>query len=354
MNYRKTKIAMAFKPTFTITNPMANDLTKIVTVKGFLEAAILSEDWIREMQSRALVLEAHHTTHIEGTQLTLKQSEELLKGQVLSDTDPDDVRELMNYRNAFNLVADYLDSKLPVTEGLIREIHKRLVKGVRGNSAAPGEYRKIQNYVVNSQTGKTIYTPPPAYEIQHMMKGLVDYINQTSDIHPVFVSGIAQFQLVHIHPFLDGNGRSARLLSTLCLYRKGYDFKRLFTISEYYDRNRSDYYEAIQSVRENDMDMTEWLEYFTHALSEQMQEIKTKGEVVIRADVLGKHHHLSERQAKVVQYLLQHGELTIKEFMELCADTPKRTLQRDLKTLVDKGIVSTEGATNQLIYKLIV
>lgn len=343
---------MAFKPKFTITNPMANDLTKIVTVKGFLDAAVLSEDWISEMQDRALVLEAHHTTHIEGTQLTLEQSEQLLKGETPANTNPDDARELVNYRDAFDLVADYLDNESPVTEGLIREIHKRLVKGVRGNSAAPGEYRKIQNYVVNSQTGETIYTPPPAYEIQYMMQELVDYINKTNEVHPVFVSGITQFQLVHIHPFLDGNGRSARLLSTLCLYRKGYDFKRLFTISEYYDRNRTDYYKAIQSVRENNMDMTGWLEYFTHALAEQMQEIKIKGEAVIRADTLAKRHKLTDRQAKAVQYILQYGELTIKDFAQICADTPRRTLQRDLKTLTDKGLITAEGATNQLTYKL--
>lgn len=343
---------MAFKPKFTITNPMANNLTKIVTVKGFLDAAVLSEDWISEMQNRALVLEAHHTTHIEGTQLTLEQSEQLLKGKTPANTNPDDARELVNYRDAFNLVADYLDSELPVTEGLIREIHKRLVKGVRGNSAAPGEYRKIQNYLVNSKTGETVYTPPPVYEIQRMMQELVDYINKTNEVHPVLVSGIAQFQLVHIHPFLDGNGRSARLLSTLCLYRKGYDFKRLFTISEYYDRNRADYYKAIQSVRENNMDMTGWLEYFILALAEQMQEIKIKGEAVIRADILAKRHKLSDRQAKAVQYTLQYGELTIKEFAQLCADTPRRTLQRDLKNLTAKGLLIAEGATNQLIYKL--
>jgi Fic family protein len=343
---------MTFKPTFTITNTMIQDLSKIVRAKGFLDAAVLSEDWISEMQDRALILEAHHTTHIEGTQLTLEQSEQLLKGQALANTDPDDARELINYRDAFDLVADYLDSELPVTEGLIREIHKRLVKGVRGNAAAPGEYRKIQNYVVNSKTGKTIYTPPPAYEIQSMMQALVDYMNDSDEIHPVFVSGIAQFQLVHIHPFLDGNGRSARLLSTLCLYRKGYDFKRLFTISEFYDRNRNDYYSAIQSVRESKMDMTGWLEYFTHALSEQMQEIKTKGEAVIRSDILEREYDLSERQTQAIQYILKHGALTIKEYATLCIDTPKRSLQRDLKMLVDKRLLKTEGATNQLIYKL--
>lgn len=136
------------------------------------------------------------------------------------------------------------------------------------------------------------------------------------------------------------------------MYRKGYDFKRLFTISEYYDQNRTDYYKAIQSVRENNMDMTVWLEYFTHALSEQMQEIKLKGEVVIRTDVLEKRHNLSLREKKAIQYILQYSELTIKDFEKLCVDTPRRSLQRDLKNLVNKGILVTEGATNQLIYKL--
>ncbi len=343
---------MTFKPKFTITNSTANDLTHIVSVKGFLDAAILSEDWISDMQNRALVLEAHHTTHIEGTQLTLEQSEQLLKGEKPTNTDPNDEQELINYRDAFELVAGYLGSGDPITEGLIREIHKRLVKNVRGNSAAPGEYRKIQNYVVNSKTGETVYTPPPAFEIQAMMQALVDYINKTDDVHPVLVSGIAQFQLVHIHPFLDGNGRAARLLSTLCLYRKGYDFKKLFTISEYYDRNRTNYYKAIQSVRENKMDMTIWLEYFTHALSQQMEEIKTLGKSVIRADILAKKHRLSKRQQKAVQYVLQHGELTIREFEELCGDVNRRTLQRELKELVEKTVFVTKGATHQLTYRL--
>jgi len=78
----------------------------------------------------------------------------------------------------------------------------------------------------------------------------------------VLVSGITQFQLVHIYPFLDGNGRTSRWLSTLCLYRTGYDSKRLFTISEYYDRDRSAFYRAIQSVSEREMDLTGGTEYF--------------------------------------------------------------------------------------------
>jgi len=344
---------MNFNPRFQITNKMANDLTQIERVKGFLEAAVLSEDWISEMQNRALVLEAHYTTHIEGTTLTLEQSEQLLAGQKLPDADPNDAQELMNYRDAFDLVSNYLGSGDPVTEGLIREIHRRLVDNGRGNSAAPGEYRTIQNYVVNSITKEVLYTPPPVYEIGMMMQELVDYINVTTEIHPVLVSGLAQFQLVHIHPFLDGNGRTGRLLSTLCLYRKGYDFKRLFTISEYYDRNRTDYYKAIQSVRENNMDLTIWLEYFTHALASQMQEIKLRGESIIRADVLAKRHHLSERQTKALQYIIEHGQLTIKDFEGLYPNVTRRTLQRELKDLIDLKLIEANGATNLLIYKLV-
>jgi len=107
-----------------------------------------------------LILEAHHTTHIEGTRLILDQAEQLLAGKPVPEADPDDVRELLNYKNAFEFVSEYLEHGGPITEGLVREIHKRLVESVRGGAAAPGEYRKTQNYVVNSTTGETVYTRP--------------------------------------------------------------------------------------------------------------------------------------------------------------------------------------------------
>ena len=138
------------------------------------------------------------------------------------------------------------------------------MEGVRGGKADPGNYRHIQNYVANSSTGEVIYTPPSAVDVPIMMSDMVKWLNSDLDVHPVLVSGIAQFQLVHIHPFLDGNGRTSRLLSTLCLYKAGYDFKRLFTISEYYDRDRPTFYKKIQSVRENDMDMTGLARLFHH------------------------------------------------------------------------------------------
>ncbi len=341
-----------FEPRFTITYRITDGLTRIERARGFLEAATLSEEWVREMGQRALVLEAHHTTHIEGTRLTLAQAEQLLAGKPVPEADPDDVRELLNYRGAFDFVSQYLKDGGPVTEGLIREIHKRLVEGVRGGAAAPGEYRRVQNYVVNAETGETVYTPPPAHEVPILMAELVAWLDRVQQIHPVLVSGIAQFQLVHIHPFLDGNGRTSRLLSTLCLYRAGYDFKRLFTISEYYDRDRQAFYRALQSVREHGMDMTGWLEYFVEGLATQLAEVRRRGEHAIRRDVLVKEHRLNERQAKALAYLLEHGSFSIQDYERLCPKVNRRSLQRDLKVLMEKGLLVSEGATNRLIYRL--
>jgi Fic family protein len=341
-----------FKPKFQITNRIASGLTIIERARGFLEAAELSEEWITSMGDRALVLEAHHTTHIEGIQLTLDQSRRLLAGEDVSNVDPDDVRELLNYRRAFDLVSKYLDSSERITRELLLEIHKKLVEGVRGSAAKPGEYRNVQNYVVNSVTREVIYKPPSPEDVPGMMETLIEWLNSETETHPVLVSGIAQFQLVHIHPFRDGNGRTSRLLSTLCLYRAGYDFKKLFTISEYYDRNRDVFYKAIQDVRENDMDMTGWLEYFVEGLSTQMQEMVERGKGAIRCDLIVKQYNLKERQAKALGYLIEHGSMTIQNYESLCPKTNRRTLQRDIKIMIEKGLLVSEGATNQLIYRL--
>ena len=160
----------------------------------------------------------------------------------------------------------------------------------------------------------------------------------------MLVAGIAQFQLVHIHPFLDGNGRTSRLLSTLSLYRAGYDFKRLFTLSEFYARDRTAFYHAIQSVRGRDMDLTGWLEFFVAGLATQMDEIKARGTAVIRADLVGRTHGLNSRQSAVLAELLSAERLSVGELERAFSRVNRRTLQRDLKTLSGKGLLREVGS----------
>lgn len=331
-------------PLFHITNQIAEDLSRIDQAKGFLDATKLSEEWLGAMERRAAVHEAHYSTHIEGSHLTLEQAERLLAGENLPDVDPDDERELRNWIDAFDFVKQYTVGGAPITERMILEIHRRLVAGVRGGSASPGEYRKKQNYVINSATKQVIYTPPPAAEVSGLMQELVEWLNAADSIHPVLKSGIGQFQLVHIHPFRDGNGRTSRLLSTLHLYRSGYDFKRLFTISEFYDRDRQSFYSAIQGVRDQQMDLTGWLEYFTRGLAIQLLEVKTHGERIIRADLAVRKFGLNERQSQALKFLAANEKLTIQDFEKIFPEINRRSLQRDLKGLLENMLIREVGA----------
>lgn len=124
------------------------------------------------------------------------------------------------------------------------------------------------------------------------------------------------------------------------------DFKRLFTISEYYDCDLPAFYRAIQSVRERGMDLTGWLEYFTEGLAAQLGEVQARGERTIRRDVLAREHGLSDLQALALGHVPEHGRLTIQEYEALCPGANRRTLQRDLRDLVEKGLLATEGQTN--------
>ena len=364
---KRIKMKIKFSPKFKITRSILNQLMEIEQARGFLKAAHLSNQWIKNMSKNAFLLETHHTTHIEGTQLTFEQSRKILAGQKISGVNQEDIKEVKNYRDAFNLVSKYLKEKKNITETLVKNIHKELVKGVRGGSAKPGSYRKIQNYVGNAVTKEIIYMPPKPKEVPALMKDFVKWINQKSDIHPVLKSGIMQFQFVHIHPFVDGNGRTSRLLCTAYLYKEDYDFKKLFSISQYYDKDRKNFYEAIQAVRNNNMDMTSWLEYFVKGFLFQMNEVMNTGKKVILKDALIQNHSLSKRQGVILEYILENNKLYPQGFDTIISQiaqldknlkrkkadkVTKRTLQRDIKDMIDKKIIKAKGATHKIFYVL--
>ncbi|HHT9144364.1 MAG: Fic family protein [Candidatus Brocadiaceae bacterium] len=283
------------------------------------------------------------STYIEGTALSLEQAQSILEVKKLKGINRDDEKELLNYKKAMDFIAKYIGKDDPIAEGIIRELHKITVKGVRGEKADPGNYRKIQNYVANSLTREIIYTPPGPLEVPHLMREFVDWINRVEDMSPVLTAGIAQFQFVHIHPFIDGNGRTAWLLSTLILYKTGYDFKRLFSISEYYDKDRPSYYKAIQTVRNNNMDITVWLGYFVTGLRSPMEEIQEKGKQIIKQDTALrkiKRAGLNARQEKAIKYLLRKGSISVNEYQS-AVSCIRRTAQRDLDNLMEEGIIKT-------------
>jgi len=142
-------------------------------------------------------------------------------------------------------------------------------------------------------------------------------------------------------------GRTSRLLSTLVLYKTGYDFKRLFTISEFYDRDRMAFYRAIQSVRDQGMDMTGWLEFFATGLSTQMQEVKEHGERVIRRDLFlsqARKQNLKVRPLAILAFLMEKGKGRMAECVT-ALKMNRRTLQRDLNLLIEKKLIKEVGSS---------
>ncbi len=330
-----------FRPKFTITNDINNNLLEVERARGFLDAADLRDDWLAEMQTRALVREAHFSTHIEGTALTLDQAEDILSGRSAGSVAVDDRQELLNYREAMDYVSGHLGRDFSITEDLIKEIHRILVNDVRGGALEPGRYREVQNYIVDAITKEAVYTPPSPEEVLGQMAEFVEWLNKPKGVSVVLQAGIAQFQLVQVHPFLDGNGRTARVLCTLILYKGGYDFKRLFSLSEFYDEERQSYYDAIQSVREADGDMTQWLEYFTGGLRSQLMEIKVRGERVLVEDSVidrGRKFMLNERQLSILRHIVDEGQASVEE-LRARYDLVRRTVQRDLARMVELGLV---------------
>lgn len=343
-----------YKPRFIITNKINNELLEIERARGFLEAAQLKGEWINEMQSAALILEAHHSTHIEGTELTLSEAEKILAGKPVKGVRPNDRQELLNYKDAMNFVSEYLDKKSKITEEIIKDIHRILVKDVRGGTLEPGSYRKMQNFVVNSVTGEVIYTPPTSDEVPKLMTEFVEWLNKEKDISPILMAGVAQHRFVDIHPFLDGNGRTARVLCTLILYQNGYDFKRLFSLSEFYDKDRGEYYDAIQLVRESGLDMTAWLEYFVSGLKNQMLDVRMKGEDVIRKDIIiekAVNAELNDRQKKALIYLMDNLVITRAEYVKL-NDVSIRTANYDLEEMEKLGFIERTGVGRAIRYRI--
>lgn len=354
---------MSFTPKFTVTAPILADIAEIERARGFLQGANLPASWLKNLRREATFSEAHHTTHIEGTQLNFAQTKKILSGRKVSDADQDDVQEVKNYRDALRVKNNHLAKGRIIDEDFIKNIHRELVKEVRENQAQPGLYRLVQNYIWSEREQRVVYTPPPFEDVPKMMREFVDWINSESQIHPVIKSGIIQFQFVYIHPFVDGNGRVSRLLCSFHLDKTGYDFKKLFSISEYYDEDREKFYSAIRSVKKNNLDLSYWLEYFVAGILAQLTITMASVKHLTNKEHIVRSHNLSANHAVILDHLLAEGHLQSENFPALCRQIGRlrktnsapisiRSLQRYLRELVDKKILCFKGVTNNRKYYL--
>jgi Fic family protein len=206
--------------------------------------------------------EAVLSSQIEGTQSSLSDLL-LFENEAVPGVPLDDVEETSNYIAAMSHGMSRIESgELPLSNRLLREVHARLMRGVRGGDKAPGEFRRTQNWLGGTRPGNARFVPPAAPDVTPAMSDLEKFLHDDPEPTPILVkAALAHAQFETIHPFLDGNGRVGRLLITLLLASEGVLQQPLLYLSLYFKQHRDVYYERLQAVR-TDGAWEEWLEFF--------------------------------------------------------------------------------------------
>lgn len=344
-----------YNPKFTINNAILKNIGIIEAAKEVIENSPLVPAWEAKFREEALVRTVHHGTHIEGNDLSKTEAEKVLAGHTIVGRERD-IQEVLNYRNVLTFIEKFEGKTLK--EEIIKHLHAMIAHRMLSENQV-GEYRKTQVVVKNAQTGEITHRPPPAVEVPFLIADFLSWANtiDAEKMHPALKSGISHYELVRIHPFLDGNGRVARAVATLILFCEGYDIKRFFSLEEYYDREPLHYYEALQSVGKEHGNLTAWLGYFTEGLAIELTRIKEKVKALstdlkIKKSLGGQQLTLTERQIKIVEFIQEQGFLQNKAFFELFPMVSEDTVLRELKDLVKKGIVKKEGSTKGAKYVL--
>lgn len=213
--------------------------------------------------------EATLSSQIEGTQATFV---DVLKAEArFEDAETHkDVDEVINYISAMNYGLDRLKS-LPLSLRVIKEIHKKLLVGVRGEWKTPGEFRTSQNWIGGNTLNTAKFVPPPHTDVLQLMANLEEYLHDDSPMPILIKTGLIHAQFETIHPFLDGNGRIGRLLITFYLCQQKILNKPLLYLSNFFKEHRQEYYERLNAFRKND-DAEGWLEFFMQGIIETSEE----------------------------------------------------------------------------------
>lgn len=348
-----------YAPKFVISNKILKAISLIEAAKEVIENAPLVPSFEKQFQSDAIVRTIYHGTHIEGNDLTIAQTKKVLEGEEVYGR-PRDVQEVINYRNVVQILEDARHIRGDYNLEFLKEIHKATVEKVIPEEKR-GIFRTTQVVIKEEGTGEVIFTPPSFVEVPYLLEDFFEWFNSPDgkEVHPVLRAGIAHYVLVAIHPFVDGNGRTIRAFSTLILLREGYDIKRFFSIEEHFDSDLSAYYNAFYEVNKQskniaERDLTPWLEYFCQTVGIELTKIKEKvRKLSIDSRLkmrIGEQIALSERQMRLIEYLSDQGSGIMKDLKSVLPMVSEDTVLRDLKDLMDKGIIKKEGATKSARY----
>ncbi len=307
----------------------------------------LTSTMLASLRETARLSTTHYSTMIEGNRLTIPQIKAVLhKDSHFVGKDRDE-REVKGYYAALTYVEDAAKREIVISEKCVQTIHALVMAG--GTiKVKPTPYRDGQNVIRDGRTGAIVYMPPEAKDVPQLMGALVDWIKETQFFPCPIIAAIVHYQFATIHPYYDGNGRTARLLTTLVLHLGGYGLKGIYSLEEYYARNLGAYYEAI-SVGEShnyymgraDGDISKWVDYFVEGMAVSCENIARSmitlsiTETVDQSVLL---RSLDPRQRKVLSLFRKYDTITSKQIGQIFGFQP-RTSAHMCKEWVESGFL---------------
>lgn len=327
--------------------------------REIIERARLIPKWEMSLKKEARIHNAHSSTSIEGNKLTLEQVKALTEHKEVVASIKDK-QEVLNYLEVLDAIPKYASKKLDIK--LLLAIHKTITKGTLKDEKDCGVLRDRQVFV-----GKRIfdgtqfkevveYMPPKTQEVPKLVEEFLAWVSsdKSKDINPVILAGVVHYEIARIHPFIDGNGRVARLLATLILYKSGFDHRRLFALDDYYDADRQSYYAALKTVHDSKGDVTKWLEYFTQGVLysiDKVKEVITKLGVTQDIGTAGQIE-LTQKQIQILEKIKEKGKITNKN-LRVMFKVSRQAILKEISKLIDARLIELIGKGRGAYYKMV-
>lgn len=346
---------MSYEPKYTITDDILARVAEIESIKTKVDASYILPEREIEMRHRATVEATHSSTSIEGNPLDYKQVERALStGSPLTRHQYAEL-EVRNYGKALDFVDKRKKIGDPITLHDILKLHAIIMDGLLPDGKV-GKLRKNDVYIIN-QDEVVQYTGPAVGVLSGEMQDLLNWLNDGSrSVHPVIGAGLLHFQFVSIHPFSDGNGRTTRALTSLYLGLRNYDFRGSLVLDSYYSVAKQEYYSALHESQGNDYakaaksDVTKWLDYFTAGFLSSAKVLLT--EIIIISSAVGDiPARINQNDIDILAYAKQFDFISLSDAEGILPDIARRTLQRKLNGLVDRGYLRLEGKARNAVYR---
>jgi Fic family protein len=337
-----------FQPKYQLNTSLLNNIVRIKNLITEFNDQKFSDTVLAKFEKDSFAISAHASTSIEGNPIPLTDVRKILKSTPTHIRDTE--KEIINYNKALEHLKTLVAKPKPITNTFICTTQSIVLEGLI-DKKNQGKFRQDQVVVNNPKTRKIAYIPPNAKEVAGLMDELIKYLEQeynTTD--PLILAGIFHKQFVIIHPFMDGNGRTARLATKYILARMGLDTFQLFSFENYYNQNitkyfsfvgvQGDYYDIADRV-----DFTDWLIYFTDGIIDELLRVQK----LLKNSTI--QNRVTDYEKVIIDYIKKHDSISKSEYSKI-TDRANSTQILDFKRLVDKNIIIKQGKGKATFYVL--